>query len=117
LYAVVGVVYLGFFFVAMFLSSRVNNLVYNNIDMAGNRLRSTLRASELIRIYAVNAIAVLCSAGMLIPWAMIRLARYRASRLTLLSAGNLDTFTAASAKEESAAGSEVDALFDIDIGF
>jgi uncharacterized membrane protein YjgN (DUF898 family) len=68
-------------------------------------------------LYLVNTLAILCSAGMLIPWAMIRLARYRASRLTLLSAGNLDTFAAAHAPDESAAGSEVDSVFDIDIGF
>jgi len=117
LYTMVGVIYVGVFMIAMFLSARVNNLVYNSIDIGGNRLHSTLRARDLIGLYLVNTVAILCSAGMLIPWAMIRLARYRASRLTLLSVGNLDTFAAAHAPDESAAGSEVDSVFDIDIGF
>lgn len=117
LFTIIGVIYAGFFLIAMFLSARINNLTYNSIDIGGNRLHSTLRARDLIGLYVVNTLAILCSAGLLIPWAMIRLARYRASRLTLLSAGNLDTFTAEHAPEESAAGSEVDSVFDIDIGF
>jgi uncharacterized membrane protein YjgN (DUF898 family) len=103
--------------IAVYLTTRVNNLVYNHIELAGNRLRSELRARDMIGIYAGNTIAILCSAGMLAPWAMVRLARYRASRMTLISAGNLDTFAASHSHEESAAASEVDTLFDIDIGF
>ena len=117
IYVMVAVLYLGIFLVAAFISARINNIVYNNIDIGGNRLRSTLRARDLIGIYAVNTLAILCSVGLLVPWAMVRLARYRASRLTLLSVGNLDTFTAAATPDVGAAGSEVDAVFDIDIGF
>jgi len=117
IYVMVVVLYLGVFLVAAFISARINNIVYNNIDIGGNRLFSTLRARDLIGIYTVNTLAILCSVGLLVPWAMIRLARYRASRLTLLSAGNLDTFTAAPTSDVGAAGSEVDAVFDIDIGF
>ena len=116
-YAVAALMYFGVFCVAIYVATRVNNLVYNNTDIGGNRLHSTLRARDMISIYLTNTLAILCSVGMLIPWAMVRLARYRASRLTLLSVGNLDTFTASHAGEESAAASELDAVFDIDIGF
>jgi uncharacterized membrane protein YjgN (DUF898 family) len=112
-----GLMYFGVFSIAIYLITRVNNLVYNNVELAGNRLRSTLRARDMIGIYVTNTLAIVCTAGMLVPWAMVRLARYRASCLTLIGAGNLDRFTATAAREESAAASELDTLFDIDIGF
>ena len=117
LYAVIAIMYLGIFAVAIYLTTRINNLVYNNLELAGNRLRSELRARDMIGLYVSNTLAILCTAGMLVPWAMVRLARYRASRMTLISTGNLDSFTASSSGEESAAASEVDTIFDIDIGF
>ncbi len=116
-YLLAAAIYLGVFCVAIYIATRVNNLVYNNTEIGGNRLHSALKAREMIGIYLSNTLAILCSAGMLIPWAMVRLARYRASRLTLLGVGNLDTFSASQTGEESAAASELDAVFDIDIGF
>lgn len=117
MYATIGVMYFGIFSIAIYLTTRVNNLVYNNMELAGNRLRSTLRARDMIGIYVTNTLAILCTAGMMVPWAMVRLARYRASCLTLIGVGNLDRFTASAARDESAAASEMDTLFDIDIGF
>jgi uncharacterized membrane protein YjgN (DUF898 family) len=116
-YVMIGLMYFGIFSIAIYLTTRVNNLVYNNLELAGNRLRSTLRARDMIGIYVTNTLAIVCTAGMLVPWAMVRLARYRASCLTLIGAGNLDRFTASAAREESATASEMDTLFDIDIGF
>ena len=54
---------------------------------------------------------------MLIPWAMIRMARYRASRLTLLAHGDLGGFTAEERPERDATGSELSHFFDVEIGF
>lgn len=117
IYAMVGLIYLGLFFIMTFLASRLHNLVYNNIELFGNRLRSTLRARELIGLYSTNTIAIVFSAGMAIPWTMIRMAKYRASRLTLLALGDLDEFVAVTSAEVGAAGSELDALLDFDLGF
>lgn len=116
IYVAIAIIYLGLFAIGIFVSSRINNLIYNNAELAGNRFRSTLRARDLIWLYASNTVAILCSLGMLIPWAMIRMARYRASRLTLLAYGDLDAFVAVASAEESATGAEMDSLFDVDIG-
>jgi len=112
-----GLMYAGIFVVAIYLASRIANLVYNNSEIDGHRLLSTLRARDLVCLYLTNTLAILGSVGMLIPWAMVRMARYRASRLTLLAAGDLDAFFAVASAEEGATGAEMDALFDIDIGF
>ena len=81
---IVGGFYAGYFVIFVFLQAALLNLVYNHVDIGGRRLRSTLKGHRLLAIYALNTLAVLASAGLLIPWAKIRLARYRAESLSLL---------------------------------
>jgi uncharacterized membrane protein YjgN (DUF898 family) len=115
-YVVTGVSYLGYFLIFCYLAARVLNLTYNHAALAGFSLRSSLRARDLIRLYGLNTLAILLSLGMLIPWAMIRMARYRASRLVLLASDDLDTLEAEPQGAVSAVGAEIDSVFDLDIG-
>lgn len=108
--------YLAYFVAWTFLSARIGNIVYNHTSIDGHHFISSLRARDLLWLYASNTIAILASAGMLIPWAMIRLARYRADHLVLVASGDLETFTAEAKTDVGAAASEVDSLFDVDIG-
>lgn len=116
MYGMPLLLYAGYFVIFAFLAAAIANLVYNSMQIADNHLRSTLKGSQLLWIYFSNTMAILGSVGMLIPWAMIRLARYRAECLTLLQAGDLDQFVASAQSDVDATGSEMDGLFDIDIG-
>lgn len=115
-YGYIGTIYFAYFVAWTYLSARIGNVVYNYTSIDGNRFVSTLRARDLLWLYASNTVAILASVGMLIPWAMIRLARYRADHLVLVASGDLDAFTAEAKPEVGAAASEVDGLFDVDIG-
>jgi len=117
IYSVVGLEYLGFFLIGIYVVSRITNLVYNKAELAGHRFISTLGAREMMWLYAGNTLAILCSLGMLIPWAMIRMAKYRAAHLSLFVNGDLDAFVAEASGEEGATGAEMDMLFDVDLGF
>jgi uncharacterized membrane protein YjgN (DUF898 family) len=99
-----------------YIQARVNNLVYNRTELDGHRFRSTLRARDLLWLYLSNLIAIVLSFGLLIPWTRVRLARYRAARLVLLAAGDLDSFTQAQLPKQGAMGEEIGEVFDIDIG-
>lgn len=112
-----GFMYLGYFIVLAFLAAALANLVYNHIDIDGRRLRSTLKGQRLLWIYAGNTAAILCSAGLLIPWAMIRLAQYRADCLCLLASDDFNGMVAERSIGVDATAAEVDGLFDIDIGW
>lgn len=116
LMTVVGGFYAGYFVVFVFLQAALINLVYNHVDIGGRRLRSTLKGHKLLGIYAFNTLAILASAGLLIPWAKIRIARYRAESLCLLAADDLQELVAERRGEIDATAAEVDGLFDIDIG-
>ncbi|MGH8172806.1 MAG: YjgN family protein, partial [Rhodanobacteraceae bacterium] len=109
-------IYGGYFVVWAFLAAALANLVYNHTDLGRHRFRSTLKGHYLLGIYASNTVAILVSAGLLIPWAKVRLARYRAQTFTLLAADDLEGFRAESHAEVGAAAAEVDGFFDIDIG-
>lgn len=115
LMTVVGGFYAGYFVVFVFLQAALINLVYNHVDIGGRRLRSTLKGHKLLGIYALNTLAILASAGLLIPWAKVRLARYRAESLCLLAADDLQELVAERRGEIDATAAEVDGLFDIDI--
>jgi uncharacterized membrane protein YjgN (DUF898 family) len=116
IYVMLAVSYAAYFVIFVYLASRVLNLTYNHAALSGFSLRSTVRARDLMRLYFFNTLGILLSIGMLIPWAMIRMARYRASRLVLLTSDDLDTLEAEGQGDVSAVGAEIDHVFDMDIG-
>ena len=115
-YAYLVPFYASYFVVWAFLAAALANLMYNHVDLGEHRFRSTLKGWRLLKIYATNTLAILASVGFMIPWAKIRLARYRAESLSLLAAGDLADFRAGSRADVDATAAEMDGLFDIDIG-
>ena len=99
-----------------YLQARIWNLVYNSTELAGNRFISSIRARDIAWLYGSNLIVISISFGLMIPWAKIRLARYRASKLLLVPAGNLDSFMQLQQQKVSALGEEMGDVFDLDIG-
>jgi uncharacterized membrane protein YjgN (DUF898 family) len=116
MYAYLVPLYGSYFVVWAFLAAALGNLVYNHTDLGAHRFRSTLKGWALLKLYALNTVAIIASAGFMIPWAKVRLARYRADNLMLLAAGDLADFRAESRADVDATAAEMDGLFDIDIG-
>ena len=99
-----------------FMRAAIPNLVWSNTRSGEHRFVSTLRPSRMIWIYLSNAAAIVLSAGLLIPWAHVRLTRYRLDNLWLLAVGDLDGYAAAEGQGVGAAGEEMSEFFDIDVG-
>jgi uncharacterized membrane protein YjgN (DUF898 family) len=99
------------------LRAGVTNLLYDQASLAGLRFRSEVRAGPLLYLYLTNALAVVASLGLAVPWTMVRMARYRASCLRVISDTPLDRFAQA---QEEALGGELAAeavdFFDFDFG-
>ncbi|MGH7470705.1 MAG: YjgN family protein [Longimicrobiales bacterium] len=111
LFAVMAVVYPGAFVMAIMLSVRYHNLLWNNTTMGQHRFEATMRVRDMLWLYFSNAVAMLFTLGLATPWATTRLARYRAAHFAVLPGGSLDEFIALADGEHSAAGAElVDAL-------
>lgn len=108
-------VYLALLALPVFLRTRYTNLMWNFASLGGHRFESTLRARDVIWIYFSNGVAIVLSLGLLVPWAMVRLAKYRAKHFVLLASGDLDQFIAEREREEGAAGAELLDALDLDM--
>ena len=102
-------------FVQPYLSARLQNLVWNHMRLDDHRFESTVSARRLYLITLTNLLGVVCTLGLFMPFAAIRLARYRLESVTLLWAGSLDDFVAGQAQDAAATGEEAADLFDVDI--
>lgn len=116
MFAALGAFYLLYFAAFVFLRAKLTNLMWNNTVLDEVRFESSLSPAWLGWIYLGNALAILASVGLLIPWAMVRTARYRAACLTVVADQPLDQFAANSRADETAVGAEIGDAFDVDIG-
>jgi len=101
----------------VYLQTALANLGWNATRLGGVTFASTLRTRDMAWLYLSNAVAIFCSLGLLIPWASVRLARYRLEHLTVTTRDGLDGFAGVAAEEVGAAGEEIVDLFGIDVGF
>jgi uncharacterized membrane protein YjgN (DUF898 family) len=69
----------------------------------------------MVWLYLSNTVAIICSCGLLIPWASIRLTRYRLSCLALTLVDDPAEFAAAGDAVIDAAGEEIGDVFGIDM--
>lgn len=89
---------------AAYLRATTPNLIYGNTHCDGYRLSSKQRTWPLLWIYLSNLILILVSFGLLIPWARIRLARYRIANLSLRTDDSFETKTDPRQSDPSAFG-------------
>lgn len=100
-----------------YIQAKRTNLMYNNLEISGNQVRSELKTGYLLYLYVTNTLAMMISLGLLMPWAKIRTARYRASVTSLIVTGDLGQYTSAQEQQQSALGEEMGEMFDMDLGF
>ena len=109
------VLYAALIFGWVVVTTRILNLTFNSTAIADHHFRSTLRARDFLGLYVTNTLAVLASAGLLVPWARVRMARYRARHLMLLAAGRPDNFRGSGRGQQGAAGAETADFLDVDL--
>ena len=102
--------------VSAMIMARTANLFYNGTVLGPVAFQSGQRARDLIWIYLSNLILIALTVGLFIPWAKVRLARYRAGHLTVTGPENLGQFAAGQQQGNAATGAEMADLFDLNIG-
>lgn len=101
--------------IGIYVQVRQRNYVWNTTELGDTSFTSTLSVTEMVGIYLTNGLAIILSLGLLVPWAQIRLAKYRADHLGVNLAGDWQEHIAALTDEGSAFGEEVGEVFDVDI--
>lgn len=105
-----------YFLLVVYAQTEMANLAWNSTRLGVHRFRSTLRTRDMAILFVTNALAIMVSLGLLMPWATIRLARYRFEHLELLSTGGLDELYAGGGDSGvCATGEEISDLFDMPV--
>ncbi len=69
------------------------NIVFNHSTLGGvHAFRSTVPPLRYVWIVLSNAVAIVCTLGLALPWAHIRKSRFLAAHTTALVGGSLDDF-------------------------
>lgn len=95
------------------------NIIFNHTTLGGaHAFHSTVPPLRYVWIVVTNAIAIIGSLFLLLPWAQIRKARFLAEHTEILIGGSLDEFVNAMQEESNAIGDaygDIEGL-DLDIG-
>lgn len=105
-----------FGFVAYF-KARIGNLIWNNTTLEDLSFKSSLRVRDFWWIYMTNMIAIILTFGLATPWAQVRTARYRASKLQIVGDVDFDQFVGDKKDAVRATGEEIADFFDADFSF
>ncbi|MDH4325366.1 MAG: YjgN family protein, partial [Betaproteobacteria bacterium] len=109
MYAVYALVY-------AFVQARTANLLWNAAYGPGMRFGSSLSAWKLARIYVGNVVAAAASAGLLIPWAVVRTLRYRLESFSVTLDGTPEHEANPALVRVGATGQEFGDIFNLDFG-
>lgn len=95
----------------------MRNLVFNGTTIAGGHgLVSTVSVPQYVWIGFSNAVVVLSTLGLMLPWAQVRMARYLASQTEVLVDGSMDDFVGVAMPEGGALGDAYTDIEAIDLG-
>jgi uncharacterized membrane protein YjgN (DUF898 family) len=108
--------YAGYAVAYAYIQARTTNLLWKGTIGPGMRFESSLAATRLAGLYLGNVFAVACSAGLLIPWAVIRTLRYRLENLTVIIDEDMEHQANPALTPVGAAGQELGDIFNLDLG-
>jgi len=107
--------YAGYVLAYAYIRARSGNLAWNNTRLGPLRFESTLRCRDLVKLYVTNALGIVVSLGLLIPWAVIRTWKYRAYHMRVWQEGALAQFQGSDISKVAALGAETLDIFDVDL--
>lgn len=110
-------VYVPMILPAAYIAARKTNLIFGRLHVGPHALAARLRLGEVLWLNLTNWMAAVFTLGLAIPWVMVRVARYRASRLELHPSGSLEVEALPSDPTTALGEAAVEAgLVDFDLG-
>ena len=109
-------IYAGYAVAYAYLQARTTNLLWNGTSGEGFRFSSSLSVKKLIGIYVGNVVAVACTGGLLIPWAVVRTLKYRLESFAMTVEHELVHKANPQFARVGATGQELGDFFNLDLG-
>ncbi|MDC0658822.1 YjgN family protein [Leisingera sp. SS27] len=112
-----GIFFLAFLPAVLLYHAMTRNAVYNNTVLeGGHQFRSDISAGALLWLAVTNLVAVVCSLGLLLPWAQVRMVRYLTAHTGVVLGSSLDSFVDVQGRRTSAVGDAYTDFEGIDVG-
>ncbi|MEM8851821.1 MAG: YjgN family protein [Pseudomonadota bacterium] len=112
-----ALLFLGFYPASILYGAMIRNVVYTHAELdGGHRFDSTVKPVTLLGIAVTNALAVVFSLGLALPWAQIRLTKYLADNTHVIPNGSLDAFEGQLHDDRNAIGDAYGDIEGIDLG-
>jgi uncharacterized membrane protein YjgN (DUF898 family) len=115
-FMIIPVYFLILIIIFSYLYTTITNLVINQTQLAGHHFSSQLQVGKMMWLSFSSMLAIIGSFGLMIPWAITRMVRYRVDSISLHVKGNPEDFIAAETQKVQAIGEEIGDIFDIDVG-
>ena len=100
---------------AAYRDGAVGRLSWANTSLGDIRFACQWKTGALFKLYFLNALGVIFTLGLLVPWAAVRMARYQIGGVSI-EGGDLDSFVANAAEQIDATGDEADDFLGFDFG-
>ena len=100
----------------VYFAVETGKLLYNTSRLGRHRLQTTMDVRSFMMLVLANTLATALSLGFFHPWAKVRTMRYKAQHLTLIAAGDLDTFVAERQQQVGAIGDASIDFLNFDLG-
>lgn len=110
-------IFVAFFPALTIYRAFVRNVVFNNITLGGgHKFVSSVVPLQLVWIAMSNAVVVILTLGLMLPWAQVRMARYLASHTVVLPGSSLDKFVGQPEARQGTIGNAFGDIEGIDLG-
>ena len=106
----------GYVLAGVYLTVMLTNVYYNSTSLQAHELAANLEVPGYLKVFVVNVILTVITLGLFLPFAKVRMAKYRADHTQFIAAGSLEEFAAAEKEQVSALGEELGEVFDFDVG-
>lgn len=106
---------IAFIFIAGYFAVSLPNLIWNATGLGEHTFYSRLQIKPYVWISFTNLLGIIFTLGLFIPFAQIRMMRYKLENMGLLAVGDVAAFVAGQAQLTNALGEETAEMFDLDI--
>lgn len=104
------------FAVSSAVQTMLTNHIWRHAGLGTMRFYMSMKPMRVVWIQLTNIALIVATAGLFIPWAKIRITRYRLSCFRVLATQPLDGFAAGERERVTATGEEFGEAFDLDLG-
>lgn len=121
IFALIGIVYIGMIVFGMFILGyvfvRKRTYIFANSSLDNAvRFKSTLKARSYAWVLFTNILIIICTLGLGIPWAKVRMTQTIIENTMVEPNVDLDSYLSQKQEQQSALADQLGDAFDVDIG-